>query len=69
VGVIQLEQPPDREAMKAAFMDRGVWVRPFGDILYLAPALNIDDDDLGRLCEAVVAVLKTGPSRLSEERP
>ena len=41
-----------------AFVDNGVWIRPFGDIVYLAPALNIDDADIQQLCSAVVSVLK-----------
>jgi adenosylmethionine-8-amino-7-oxononanoate aminotransferase len=58
IGVVQLFAPPDREALKRAFVDKGVWVRPFGDIVYLAPALNMADEDLARLCTAVVSVLK-----------
>jgi len=58
VGVVQLAQAPDREALKQAFVDEGVWIRPFGDIVYLAPALNIDDADIQQLCSAVVSVLK-----------
>ena len=58
VGVVQLARAPNREALKHAFVDRGVWIRPFGDIIYLAPALNIEDADLDRLCAAVTDVLK-----------
>jgi adenosylmethionine-8-amino-7-oxononanoate aminotransferase len=58
VGVVQLARAPDREALKHAFAGKGVWVRPFGDIVYLAPALNIDDADIQQLCSAVVSVLK-----------
>jgi len=57
VGVVQLASPPDREALKFAFVERGAWVRPFGDVVYLAPALNMIDDDIAFLCQAVVAVL------------
>jgi adenosylmethionine-8-amino-7-oxononanoate aminotransferase len=58
IGVVQLAQQLDREALKQAFVNKGVWIRPFGDIVYLAPALNIDDTDIQRLCAAVVSVLK-----------
>ena len=37
VGVVQLARSPDLEAMKRALVERGVWVRPFGDIVYLTP--------------------------------
>jgi adenosylmethionine-8-amino-7-oxononanoate aminotransferase len=57
VGVVQLEAPPDREALKRAFVDRGVWVRPFGDIIYLTPAFILGDEDLARLTSAIVDVV------------
>jgi adenosylmethionine-8-amino-7-oxononanoate aminotransferase len=56
VGVVQFAEPPDREALKRAFLDRGVWVRPFGDIVYLSPAFILDDEDLARLTGAVAQV-------------
>ena len=37
-----------------AFVERGVWLRPFGDIVYLAPPLNIAPADLAALTAAVV---------------
>ena len=49
VGVVHFDRPVDREALKRAFVDRGVWLRPFGDIVYLTPALNISAADLGHL--------------------
>ncbi len=61
VGVVQLTSPPDREVLKHAFVEKGVWVRPFGDIVYLAPALNIEDADIEHLCAAVVSVLTEWP--------
>jgi adenosylmethionine-8-amino-7-oxononanoate aminotransferase len=60
VGVVQLAAAPDREALKRAFVELGVWVRPFGDIVYLAPALTIEDADLDRLCGAIGSALR-GP--------
>ena len=57
IGAVQFAEAPDLAALKARFLDRGVWVRPFGDIVYLAPALTIGAADLDRLIEAVVAVV------------
>ncbi len=42
-------------------MARGVWVRPFGDILYLTPALSIEAADLTRLIQAVTETVREGP--------
>jgi len=57
IGVVQFAKTPDREALKRAFVERGVWVRPFGDIVYLTPALNVGMDELDRLTSAVVEVV------------
>ena len=55
IGAVQFEAPPDLAALKSRLVARGVWVRPFGDILYLTPALTVPDDDLDRLIAAVAA--------------
>ncbi|MCJ2059860.1 adenosylmethionine--8-amino-7-oxononanoate transaminase [Methylobacterium sp. J-048] len=65
IGAVQFARAPDLAALKAAFLDRGVWVRPFGDIVYLTPALTIPADDLDRLIEAVVAVVPDRAAALS----
>lgn len=57
IGVVQFAETPDLADLKARFVARGVWVRPFGDIVYLTPALTIARDDLDRLIETVTAVL------------
>ncbi|MCJ2091825.1 adenosylmethionine--8-amino-7-oxononanoate transaminase [Methylobacterium sp. J-072] len=57
IGAVQFARAPNLASLKAAFLDRGVWVRPFGDIVYLTPALTIPMGDLDRLIEAVVAVV------------
>ena len=62
IGAVQFSRVPDLAVLKARFLDRGVWVRPFGDIVYLTPALTIDPADLDRLIEAVAAVVAESPS-------
>ena len=57
IGVVQFARAPDLAALKARLLDQGVWVRPFGDIVYLTPALTIDQADLDRLIAALVAVV------------
>ena len=61
IGVVQLSTLADKDGLRQAFIERGVWVRPFGDIVYLSPALTIDRSDVDQLCAAVVAVLKESP--------
>jgi adenosylmethionine-8-amino-7-oxononanoate aminotransferase len=55
---VQLERPPKLEALRARFVRHGVWVRPFGDVVYLMPPLVIDSQDLERLIAAIHDVLR-----------
>jgi adenosylmethionine-8-amino-7-oxononanoate aminotransferase len=44
-------------ALKQRLVDAGVWVRPFRNIVYLTPALTIDDTDLETLTTSIHSVL------------
>jgi adenosylmethionine---8-amino-7-oxononanoate aminotransferase len=57
IGVVQLTRPPRLEALRERFVRHGVWVRPFGDVVYLMPPFVIGPDDLERLVRAVRDVL------------
>lgn len=54
IGVVELDRPPDLNALRRRFADLGVWIRPFGRVIYLTPSLNIAPDDLRVLTTAVV---------------
>ncbi|MCZ8392723.1 adenosylmethionine--8-amino-7-oxononanoate transaminase [Achromobacter xylosoxidans] len=58
IGVVELARIEDREALKRRLIEAGVWVRPFGNVVYLTPALTIAADELDTLMRAVVAVLR-----------
>lgn len=57
IGVVELDEIKDMNALKQALVDQGVWVRPFRNIVYLTPALNISDADLETLTNAIHTVL------------
>lgn len=57
IGVVELEKINDVAALKKRFVEAGVWVRPFGNTVYLTPALNMAADDVGLLTQAIHAVL------------
>jgi adenosylmethionine-8-amino-7-oxononanoate aminotransferase len=62
IGAVQFRAPPDLADLKRRFLARGTWVRPFGDIVYLTPALTIGADDLAHLLDAMRAVVaETAP--------
>ncbi len=58
IGVVEFERIDTLDALKASFVEAGVWVRPFRNIAYLTPALTITEEDLAILTGAVVAVAK-----------
>ncbi len=49
VGVIELDRPVDVPAVTRAALDRGVWVRPFRNLVYTMPPYVCSDDDLGTI--------------------
>jgi len=57
IGVVELEQPVDMKRVQPMFVEQGVWVRPFGRLVYLMPPFVIDDADLGALTCAVCQVI------------
>ena len=57
IGVVELNQITDLNGLKARLVAEGVWVRPFRNIVYLTPALTIDQSDLSILTAAIVNVV------------
>jgi adenosylmethionine-8-amino-7-oxononanoate aminotransferase len=60
IGVVELDRIDDIEGMRARFVEEGVFVRPFGSIVYLTPAFTIEPEELATLTDAVVNVLSKG---------
>lgn len=57
IGVVQLHQAVDMKRITEAFVENGVWVRPFGTLVYLMPPFVIENEDLKTLTTAVVRVV------------
>lgn len=58
IGVVELERPVDMGRIQKRFVDRGVWVRPFGRLVYLMPPFIITGSELERLTAAVCDVVR-----------
>ena len=56
MGVVEMDRPVDA-ALSDRFVAEGVWIRPFGRIVYLTPAFVITDEDLKALVGAIRKVL------------
>ncbi len=60
IGVVELERIADLNALRQRFVAEGVFIRPFGNIVYLTPAFTIGDDDVARLTGAICRVVAEG---------
>jgi adenosylmethionine-8-amino-7-oxononanoate aminotransferase len=59
IGVVEMERIADPGALRTRFVDQGVFIRPFGNVIYLTPAFTISLPDLDSLTSAVVKVART----------
>jgi adenosylmethionine-8-amino-7-oxononanoate aminotransferase len=57
IGVVELKRMRNLEALRQHFIDEGVFIRPFGHVIYLTPAFTIAADDLARLTAAIVKIV------------
>jgi len=57
IGVIEMLQPVNVSAVQAALVERGVWLRPFGRLIYTMPPYVIGPDDLHRVTTAMHDVI------------
>jgi adenosylmethionine-8-amino-7-oxononanoate aminotransferase len=60
IGVIELDRDVDLGAATAAAVERGVWLRPFRNLIYAMPPYVIDEHDLERVADAMLAAASTG---------
>ncbi|MGI9331035.1 MAG: adenosylmethionine--8-amino-7-oxononanoate transaminase [Gammaproteobacteria bacterium] len=57
IGVVELHEPVSMADAQRSFVEAGVWIRPFGKLVYLMPPFVIQPDDLSLLTAAVGRVL------------
>jgi adenosylmethionine-8-amino-7-oxononanoate aminotransferase len=60
IGVVQMEKIHDLNALKQKFVERGVWIRAYGNIIYLTPAFTISKNELMKLTEAICDLVHNG---------
>ena len=58
VGVIEMKESVDMATIQQAFVKEGVWVRPFGKLIYIMPPFIISDQELKQLITALHTVIK-----------
>jgi adenosylmethionine-8-amino-7-oxononanoate aminotransferase len=57
IGVVELHEPVDMSIVQPAFVEEGVWIRPFGTLVYTMPPYVIEANDLSRVTDAIRTVV------------
>ena len=57
VGVVQMDRPTNSLELRTRFIEKGCWIKPFGDVIYLTPPFVIEERDLSCLTRAIDEVL------------
>lgn len=59
IGVVELKMNVDMKSLQQQFVDRGVWIRPFGKLVYVMPPYVISSEELQFLLDQLVAVIES----------
>lgn len=57
IGVVELQQPVDMHRVQPMFVEQGIWVRPFGKLVYVMPPYIISKEQLALLCQGICNVI------------
>ena len=63
IGVVELDQPVNMQRIQRRFVENGIWVRPFGCLVYIMPPFIIDTEDLNLLTTTICRVVEAELAR------
>ncbi|MFK7895679.1 MAG: adenosylmethionine--8-amino-7-oxononanoate transaminase [Myxococcota bacterium] len=57
IGVVELHEPVDMSIVQPAFVEQGIWIRPFGELVYTMPPFVISEPDLRLITDGMHTVV------------
>ena len=58
IGVVELHKPVNMADIQGKFVEQGIWVRPFGKLVYVMPPYVMSDQELQTICKGIHDVIK-----------
>lgn len=58
IGVVEMHAPVDVPGLQAEFVKSGIWVRPFGKLIYIMPPYTTPEEHVEHLCDGIIATIR-----------
>ncbi|MEC8325751.1 MAG: aminotransferase class III-fold pyridoxal phosphate-dependent enzyme, partial [Pseudomonadota bacterium] len=57
IGVVEMKQAVDVAKVQKQLIEHGVWLRPFGKLIYMMPPYIMQDESIIKMCNAIKSIL------------